>query len=214
MGAPTAPGVQQPLRAGQVERLADADPDRAAPRGACRQAAATCVWPTSPSPARCTARQAAALEGPTYSCTALRGPPCQHCTSPRRAAGLRERSQATRGRQPVARELDRPHRRRARLAEARGLGRAGGAVVVVAHQRYGAALARARHHVLGVRTPADHVPERPQLLRAGRLGRGDHRVERLRVGVRVAEHRHEHGTTLSFAALVTIDERGEADRLD
>ena len=66
--------------------------------------------------------------------------------------------------QPLARELDRPHGRRARLAEPGGLGRSRRAVVVVAHQRHGAALARASHHVLGIRTPADHVPERPQLL--------------------------------------------------
>ena len=98
--------------------------------------------------------------------------------------------------QPFAGELDRAHRGRARLAEPGGLGRSGRAVVVVAHQRHGAALARARHHMLGVRPPADHVPQRPQLLRTTRLGRADHRVQRFRMRVRVAEHRYDHGLTL------------------
>jgi hypothetical protein len=53
------------------------------------------VWPTSPSAPRWTARQAAAFDAPTYSCTGFRGLPCQHCTSPRRAAGLRERIHCT-----------------------------------------------------------------------------------------------------------------------
>ena len=34
------------------------------------------------------------VAAPTYSWTALRGLPCQHCTSPRRAAGWRVRSHA------------------------------------------------------------------------------------------------------------------------
>ena len=46
--------------------------------------------------------------------------------------------------------------------------------------------------MLGVRTAPDHVPQRPQLLRVARLGRGDHRVERFRMSVRVAEHRYDH----------------------
>src|SRR6185436_2963294 len=45
------------------------------------------------------------------------------------------------GAELVASELDRPHRGRARLAEPGGLGRSRRAVVVVAHQRYPAALA-------------------------------------------------------------------------
>ena len=47
----------------------------------------------------------------------------------------------------------------------------------------------------GIRPPPDHVPERPQLLRAGRLGGGEHRVEGLRVGVRVTEHRYDHAVS-------------------
>ena len=63
--------------------------------------------------------------------------------------------------QPVAGELDRAHRRRARLAEPTGLGRSRRAVVAVAHQRHRAALARAGHHMLRVRprpimSPSDH----------------------------------------------------------
>ena len=118
------------------------------------------------------------------------------CTSPRRAAGLRERSQAiaaspspwraARSSAPPAS----PARRSARA------GRAGGAVVVVAHQRHGAALARAGHHMLQMRALADHVPERPQLLHAGRLGRGRHRVKGFRMAVRVTEDRHDHARTL------------------
>jgi cation diffusion facilitator CzcD-associated flavoprotein CzcO len=68
---------------------------RALPGAVCRHAAATCVWATRPTAAFWTARQAPALDGPTYSCTALRGPPCQHWTSPRRAAGLRDRIHST-----------------------------------------------------------------------------------------------------------------------
>jgi len=63
---------------------------------------------------------------------------------------------------------------------------------VVAHQRDRAALARATHDVLEVRAPPDHVPQRPQRLGIGRLGRGDHRVKRFRMPVRVAEHRYDH----------------------
>jgi hypothetical protein len=63
---------------------------------------------------------------------------------------------------------------------------------MVAHQRHSATLARASHHMLGVRASAGHVPQRPQLLHATRLGRANHGVERLRVRVRVAEHRYDH----------------------
>ena len=69
----------------------------APPPARARHAAATWVWATSPSGARCTARHAPALAGPTNSHTALRGLPCQHWMSSRRAAGLRARSQAMSG---------------------------------------------------------------------------------------------------------------------
>jgi hypothetical protein len=63
---------------------------------------------------------------------------------------------------------------------------------VVAHERHGAALADAPDDVLGIRSAADHVAERPQLVGAGGVGRGEHRVERLRMRVHVGQHRHHH----------------------
>jgi hypothetical protein len=53
--------------------------------------------------------------------------------------------------------------------------------------------------MLGVRTASDHVPERPQLVHAEPLRRAKHCVERLRMRVRIAEHRHDH--------LPTVDRR-------
>jgi hypothetical protein len=67
---------------------------RTPPPGIACHAPGTCVCPTRPRGAFWTARHAPALPGPTNSHTALRGLPCQHCTASRRAAGLRERSQA------------------------------------------------------------------------------------------------------------------------
>ena len=118
--------------------------------------------------------------------------PALHVAAARRGLA---RTHPLRRRRPLSRSrassIDRTARR-PRLAEPRGLGRSRGAVVVVAHQRHGATLARASHHMLGVRAPAGHVPQRPQLLHTTRLGRADHGVKRLRVRVRVAEHRYDH----------------------
>jgi hypothetical protein len=63
---------------------------------------------------------------------------------------------------------------------------------VIAEQRHRAALARPPHDPLRVRAAPDHVSERPELLRARALRRAEDRVERLGVGVGVAEDRDEH----------------------
>ncbi len=146
-----------------------------APCPAC-QAAARWVCATSPSGAFCAARHAAAFARPTNSHTGWRGLPCQHCTSPRRAAGLRERSQA--------RSSSLSH-----VAQARCVDRSGRAVVVVADERHRAALARHGHRPLGIRAAADHVTERPELLGARTIGGVNHGLEGFGVRVRVAEDR-------------------------
>jgi len=69
-------------------------------------------------------------------------------------------------------------------------------VVVVARQRHGAARAGDAHRVRGIRPAPDHVPERPELVGAARLGRREHRVQRLGVGMGIAEHRHAHPSTV------------------
>ena len=70
---------------------------------------------------------------------------------------------------------------------------------MVAHQRHGAALARAGHDVLGVRAAADHVAQRPQLLGAMGLRGAEHRVERVGMRMRVGEHGHDHHPLLARA---------------
>jgi hypothetical protein len=64
---------------------------------------------------------------------------------------------------------------------------------VVAEQRDAAALARAGDDVVGVRPAADHVAQRPELVRAVRVRRRDHGLQRVGVRVRVPEHGDDHG---------------------
>ena len=170
-GAPTAPGLSShfpPARSsGSPTRILH----RSRRRGvsAARPQARAC-GPTRPSVDRWVLRQAAAFDLPTYSWTGLCGPPCQHCTSPRRAAGLQ-----------LAHPRDRVRRRsrsRASSIERAG-GRAGSpkrvlapggprrSVVAVAHQRHPSsapACGRPRGRDPGRRptmSPSDHSVSAP-----------------------------------------------------
>ena len=99
------------------------------------------------------ARHAPALDEPTYSWTAFRGLPCQHCTPSRRDAGFRDRSprrpRRSGGHAP-ARASTRPPIPAPRTA---GIDRPRGGVVVVAHQRDRATLTVQTHHVFRFRPP-------------------------------------------------------------
>jgi hypothetical protein len=103
------------------------------------------------------------LDAPTYSCTALRGPPCQSWTSPRRAAGLRERIQATSG-----------------------------------------SLSRSRASSIDRTAGEPGSPNRVGSAGIAGLGRADHRLKRLRMPVRVAEHCYDHAANPSPRATSLI----------
>ena len=191
-------GVEQPPPGGHVERVAGDDRDAldpAARRGVPRRRFVGVADEAERRALTLQARRGVG-GGDVLAHGVARAPvPALDAVAAGGGAARPQPVEVARGRERVGGGLERPARERPRRAE--GVGpdgaRAGRDVVVVAGDRDTAVRAHRRDDARRVGPRADEVAEAPELLGLRVHGRGEDRVERLAVGVDVAEDRDAHG---------------------